>query len=365
MTTPPEQSPLLPDDPVDLLTAGDAPTPTRERRRWIHLVVQAAGFIIGIALLVYCAKLAFGGSNQDELAKLKGASPASIALLLALSLASTALNGLIFQQTLRPARRLSVLDLVAVNAVSSFLAYLPMKMSLLFRLGVHTRRDGVPILTIGAWFVAVAVVLVATVGVITAVALLRRDIDPAWIACVAVGLVGAAATVVALSRVFAGDAGLARLRALAAKLHLKPLDRLLTSDRFTHVHAGTDMLANPGAVASTMTLRVLDMLAQASRFPVAASIVGRDVSFRDAFLFAATGFLISILWPTGPTGAREYGIIQVCRRLNIPNPDAFAVVALLVAATEAIAYLLGAIAGVLWLGPTRLFKPRPTPASKA
>lgn len=358
MTTSDPNPSHLPDDPVDLLVGGEGESPAREKRRWINIAIQAIGFAIGIVLLILATRLAFNEKNQQELAKLKDASYLQIGALLALSLASTIINGLIFQQTLKPVRKLGMLDCASINAIASFLGYLPMKVNLLVRIAIHTRRDRVPLLTIGAWFAAVAVMLLGTIGVITAMALARSTIDAIWIAGAVLGLVALGTFVVFFSRLFAGRTGLGRLRTMASKLGLGFVNRFLASERFEHVHAGTDMLAKPGTVASVILLRVLDILAQAARFPLAAAIIGQQISYRDAFLFAAAGFLISILWPTGPTGAREFGIIQLCKKLNIANAEAFAVVVLLIAATEVIAYLAGAIAGLLYLGPTRLFKPR-------
>lgn len=353
----------MPPEPQQPPPAPDAAPPARPTSRAASLALRAFFFLLGLGLLLWCGSIAFGPENREHLEKLRRASPAQIAWLMACSLASLALNGLIFRETLRPVFSIRRADAVAVNALAAFLAYLPMKASLLLRVGVHNRRDRVPLLTIGAWFLAVAVVLLATLGSLTLASLASKDIrSPAWIATAGACLAGGFLAIVLGSRLLAGAEGLGRLRALARATRLNILDRLLASRRFREIHAGAQMLASPTAVGSTMLLRVGDIAVQALRVPIAAGVLGLGLPFGDAFVIASAAFIVGLVSPAGPVGAREAAVLGVCKLLHIPDADSFAIVALLVTATEAIAYALGALAGLFWMGPTRLFlAPSATP----
>ncbi len=329
-------------------------------RRSPRLFLQALGFLAGLALLFWCASIAFSEENRENLQKLREATPTQIALLLALSLASQFLNGIIFLVTLRPVRRLALRDTVAVNAIAAFLAYLPFKLSILVRIAIHNRRQGVPLFMIGSWFAAVAFTLLATLGGLAATSLLSpsKDISsPRWFVPALLALLTIWAVTVGLSRLFAGEMGLARIRGFCSRPAF--LARLLASDRFAHLHAGTSMLSHPRLVALNMTLRVLDIALQAARVPVAAAVLGLTLPYSDAFLIASTAFLVGIISPAGPVGTREAAVVGVCKLLHLPNADAFAIVALLVSATEALAYLVGASLALAHLNPTKLFKPSP------
>lgn len=323
----------------------------------MRVALQALTFLAGVALLAYAASVAFGPENQKHLVKLKDAPPSSIALLLLLSLISLALNGLVFWLTLRPVRSTHAPDILATNALAAFLAYAPFKLGLLLRVGIHTRRDRVPLPMVGAWFASVAVTILSTLGALTAVSLLHRRLDALWVGMALGALVAVWAVIVWGSKLMAGETGLKRLAGLLGGLSPK-LGALVLSERFRQLHSATSMLASPGHVGLSMGLRVVDIALQAARVPIAAGVLGLSLPYTDAFLIACTSFLVGILSPTGPLGSREVTVILVCKKLGIPDAESFAIVALLVSSAEAAAYGLGAVASILWLGPTRLFTPR-------
>ena len=132
-------------------------------------VVQLIGYLIGIALLVWCIRLAFSEENSAQLATLKDAPAQSLILLLMLSLASVGVNGFLFWIALTPLRRLPLADVLWTNALATLLNYLPFKLSVASRVLVHARKHNVSIPRIGAWFASVGAVMLCTLVPFSAV----------------------------------------------------------------------------------------------------------------------------------------------------------------------------------------------------
>lgn len=334
----------------------DATPKARPRARRIAL--QAGGFVLGLALLAWCIWLALRPENVQRFGELKGASPAALAAVAGLSILTLLLNGLIFWANLRPARRIDAPGVVAVNAVATFLNYLPFKLSVIFRFLVHHRRDGVPLLTIGSWFAAVGLGMIVVLGPMGAASLWRQKMDLAWIATVALGVPLLALVTIGAARAFAGDAGLARLYRLADALRLGFASRAVRSTPFQHLHAGFAMIASAGWFTLSLGLRVADISAQAGRLYLVAQVVKAPVGLADAFLLACTAFMISVAMPSGQVGSREAGMTALAKALALANADAVAVVALVISAVEAGINLLGAALGIAYLRPDRLLRSR-------
>lgn len=353
------------------------------------LVVQVLGFFAALALLAWCVHLAFHPDRPegapDPIAQVLSAPPASLLGLLALGAASILINGAIFWATLRPVRRLSLRDVQATNALATFLAYLPFKLSLVVRVVIHSRRDRVPLLTIGAWFGAVAVVLVATLGPVGLVSMSRAKLDAWWWGATAGLLVAVIAAVVCSARVLAGVHGRARLAALAVRVVTLParvwragggtasgsdepsgavrrIHRIVHSRLFAEIHVGSDMLADPRAVAATMLLRLADLLVQAGRFALAAGILDRPIRFDAAILLAATYYLAGVVSPVGMIGTREGATIGVAGLTLAETASRLAPVALLVSAADAMVSSVAAGLALVWLRPDRLLRVSAPPA---
>lgn len=318
-------------------------------------------FVLAFALMAYAASIAFNDDNKENLAKLKNASPASVAALIGLSLLSLTINGLIFNITIRPVQRLSIPGNLATNALAAFLAYIPLKLSIFLRIGIHTRRDQVPIARVGGWFAAVALLLLSTLGTLTGVCLVHRTIDATWFALAAGSLVVVVSMIILVARLFAGERGRARLQSLVPGSPTSLPRRAINSERFRQLHSALDMLASPRHVTLHVLLRIADIAVQAARVPIAATIIGLSLPYGDAFLIATTAFIVGILSPTGPAGARDVTVIRVCELLHIPEASAFAVVTLVVTSAEVVAYAIGALVGLIFLGPSRLFVPAARP----
>lgn len=323
----------------------------------LGIVVQLVGFAAGVALLVWCGRMALKPENRDQLAQLSNADPVSLALLFGCSLATLLLNGYIFWVVLRPEKRIDPVGVQATNAIATMLSYLPFKLSVLLRVAVHNRHDRVPLLTIAAWFGAIAVLVLVGLGPPALMSLWRHGVDTVWWAGSLLGIGLAVVVVLTLAGVFAGAGGLGRIHRVLDPLRIGPLSRFIRGGSFARLHAIFTMLAHREAVLGATALRLLDIAAQTARFAVAASILGVDLGWQQALLIASTYFLIGMLSPFGMLGTREAGAVGLAQLLGISDAgDSLVVVILAVSATESLVNLLCAGVGVAWLRPDRLLR---------
>ncbi|MCC6285911.1 MAG: flippase-like domain-containing protein [Phycisphaerales bacterium] len=322
----------------------------RPRRR-IHRAMHIAGFLIGLAMLGWCVRMAL--HEREAFARLGEASPRAVLLLLVLSAASIGINGIIFWVVLRPARRLDVPGVLATNALATLLNYLPFKLSLLSRVLVHVRRDRLDLFTIGAWFAACAVLMLSAPAPLLAVAWFRRSVDAGSIALAGALTAVAGAFVVLGARCFAGERGEVRFTRLVRRV--PGARRAAGSAALARLHAGFTMLASAPAVAGAMALRLGDLLVQAARFVVAAGILGIPLDWSQALPLALAYFMIGVLTPVGALGAREGGVVGLAILLGAGERESIAALALLVTGTEAIANLACGGVGLAYLRPWRWF----------
>ncbi len=329
-------------------------------RRWGRLLPQLVGFLAGLGLLAWCVTIALGPENREQLQKLRGATLGQIAALLGLSFTSLMISGVVFHLTVRPVHPLRRADVCSTNAISSFLGYLPLKLGLLLRIAVHVRRDRMSLLEVGGWFGAVTVPILMTAGCLAGATLVTHEVNQRWYLLAGGGLLAGSALVVLAARLMGGESGRARMRRPATSVHQHWLDRFIAGEHYGKLNTGTVMLGSPRVVGWAVALRVLDFFLQAQRFVIAARIIGLALPTAHAFVVASSAFLIGIVSPGGPVGAREAGVVGVLKLLGVPDPKTYVIVPLLVTATEAVAYLGAAIAGLAWLGPGRLFVPRGT-----
>jgi hypothetical protein len=351
------QSPPAP--PLPALTAAAT---SRSPRRKLTMVLQLLGFLAGMALLVWCVSVALRPEYRDKIDALRTAPWHAVGLLFALSVVSLLFNGVMFWATLLPVRRLPFWDVQSANAVAAFLSYLPFKLSIVSRFIIHNRRDGVPLLTIGAWMAGVAVVLLATLTPIVFATIWRKQVDWVYVMVLATGLVCAYLSLLLVARWFAGSRGLSRLHVLTDPVRFAPLDRAMRAGWFVKLHAGLDMLAHPWMLALSMSTRLADLLIQAARFSVAGYCLGTHVPFDLAILAASTFYLIGVLSPSGSLGARESGTTGIAALIAVPGLEgsAFTPIALTVSASEVLVNATGAMTGLLWLRVWRL-----SPATQA
>lgn len=330
-----------------------------------RLLLQALGTLVALGLLAWVVVITL--RNRDMLTRLIEAPPAYLAALVALTLLSLTLNAAAFWITLRPIVRIRFLDMLATNTVASALALLPGKLSVVWRAIAHNRRDGVPILTVGSYLAANAVVVLAVVVPLGLVGLWRRGADLPYALASLAGVALCAGAAHAAARCFAHEAGLARLRAFAGVLRLRLLDRLLASAWFGRLHRALAILAHAPTLAAATGVRTLDLLIQSARFCVVAAALGLSVSFEKAVLAGTTFFLIGVASPTGALGSREGGTTSLAAITDISglSTDDFAVIILAVGLTETVIWTAGAFLAILYLRPDRWTVPPAPPTPPA
>lgn len=344
-------------------TAPNATAPnlsTRGVAGW-KIAAQALGVLCTIALLAWCVSQAFKPANRAQLEKLAEAPWELVTLLLMLSAAYILVNGAILWAGIQPTRKLGYLNVTAVQAICVVLGYLPLKLGTVFRMIVHNRRDGVPVLTIGAWLSNAFAVLLIVSGSLVFASMIHPHVDWKWAALAAAPLSISMVALVAICRALAGERGLGRAIALADRVPTRFVGRMARSRFFAHAHEGFAMLASPKWTSLCVLLRLLDVGVQSSRFYIAGRLLGVPVDPEQCVLIASAYFIIGIVSPTGAIGAREAGSTGLAAALGISalaatpgGPATFAVVALTVSATEALVSLTLASLGVVYLRPDRL-----------
>ncbi|CAG0992346.1 hypothetical protein PHYC_02368 [Phycisphaerales bacterium] len=321
-----------------------------------RLFVQVIGALVGLGLLAWVIVKVV--NNRETLDRLLHAPPHLLLALFGLSICSLLLNGLAFWITLRPVKRIRIVDMLATNAVASALSIPPLKLSVVWRLLIHSRRDQIPVLTIGAYLAANAVVVLAVVLPMGAAGLWRRQVDLAYALTSLAGVLAALGVVYTGARAFAGEHGLARIQRIAGVLRLRPLNRLLASRAFARLHHALAILSHAPTLFGAATVRAMDMLAQSSRFVIAATAVGVTISFEKAVLVGSVFYIIGVASPAGALGSREGGSTLFADALNIAGTsrETYAVIVLAVSVTEMFVWTAGAGLSLLYLRPGRYFR---------
>lgn len=340
-------------------TPHDAPAPARAPGDTapravpgrLRAVVQVAGFGVGIALLVWCVRTVMSEDNRAALERLQEATAGQVLALMGLAAASLVLNAVIFSSIIRPLHRIPLADMVAVNALATFLSYLPFKMSVICRWIIHNRRDGVHNLTIGAWFIVVAGLTVVTVAPMW-LAFARPDGAGHWWWFVVAAAIAAAHTVGCLAaRVVRGEKGLRRLRRAGLP------ESLLRREWFARLHDGATMSGDVHAIWVSTAARVADIATFGLRFWIAAGIIGVDLSAEEALLIGLAYFVVGVVSPFGTVGTREVGALGMAVGAGVVaaelDQDALLTGILLVTVAEAITSLIGAGLALAWLRADR------------
>ncbi len=332
--------------------------PSGGGRGVVKIVLQVLGFAVGIGLLAWCVHSAL--QDREGLTRLGSATMGQIGALVGLTIVIVVASGAVFRETLVPIRKLPIVESQATNCIACLLVLVPFKLSALFRVLVHNRRDGVPLLTIGAWFGAVGVVILCVLVPTLAAGAWRGRADAAWFTTAGGGMLACLLIVLITGRVFATPGGWAWAQRMYGRLplpaKLRPGSTLATV-LFEKAHEGVRMLASPRVVFGCAALRLIDFAAQAGRIAVAAAIVGQELNWEHALLAGTIFFLITAAAPSGALGAREGGTAMLIGAI-LPGLDFthFKVVVLTVSATEAAVLLVGSVASMAYLRPDRLLR---------
>lgn len=297
------------------------------RRR---IVAQCFGVAISLALLGWAISLAMSERNQASWEAMRSAHWQTVVTLIALSLLSLTLNGLMFWITLRPLHRLKPLEVVGVNAISTFLSVLPFKVGLATRVLIHHRRDGVRFRHIVAWMAGMGALALATLLPLAAAGLWRRDLDALWWLVAVGGLLACNGAGILLGRLSGRRTWLARLSL-----------------------GSYEIVRDPATVTGHLLLRLLDIAILAGRFTAAAAIAGHALPPDQAILIATTYFLLSVLAPAGTLGFREAGVAALGLARGL-DEGALALIALIVSVAEIASAAAMAIPAAIALRVDRL-----------
>jgi len=327
----------------------------KANRRLPMILLQIVGFGGSIAALGWAVSVALREENRQQLAKLSQATPGELMMLMSLAAISVAFNGLLFWVVMNPVHKLRPTDVIAVNAISTLLAYLPFKLSIVSRFVIHNRRDKIPVLTIGAWIVAVTFLMAAVFGPIAVASLWQREINTVWWVVSGIGILGSTLVGSLIARQLEGETGTRRVAKLLG-------EKITSTQNYGRIHIGFEMLANRRAALLGNLFRVLDILTFALRFSVAARVLDLPISGSDSLLLGATYFLIGMASPVGMLGTREAGTIAIASMVGISSAaiaeDAtgqtpIIIAVLFVTAIESIVNLACAGFGIAWLKARR------------
>lgn len=312
-------------------------------RRWSaqRIVLQSLGLVIGLALLGWAVSLSLSESNRKSIEAMRDAPASEVALVIALTVASLALNGLMFWATLRPIHRLKPLDVILVNCISTFLSILPFKLGLVTRVLIHHRRDGVRFKAIIPWVAAMGALGLAVMLPFALATLVTGELNTAWWAIVVGGVLAFNAAGVWCGR---------------------------SAERFPilkKLGLGSDQIVRHiGVVAAHGGLRLIDTALLAARFLAAAAIADQVMPLEQAVLLATTYFILSVMAPTGTLGFREAGTAALGMTQGLAA-EQVALVALVVTGAEILTAGAISLAAFFHIRPDRLILTRGATAPEA
>ena len=309
-----------------------APSDTPKRPSRLKIAMQVAGFIVGCALVVWCAQRAFadGGAGLE---KLRNADRSLVAILLLATLGSIVCSGLTFWAIVRPIRPIGLVETQSVNLMASLFNYAPVRLGLFLRCAFHWRVDRMSGTEIGAWIAGVAIVTLGTLASAIAAGLVqipagRSELSLDWMwfttygACVVAG--GALTIFVCRSPI---------------------LRRLLKG--------GERALNDPRALAGGLAFRTIDVAMWTLRMWAAAKIVGVSLNPAQAALLAGVAIL-GAGNPLGRIGWREALVAIVAPYIvtGAASPEELdtltSQLALLESAGEAILTIPLGVLGSIW-----------------
>lgn len=320
----------------------------RDRRRWVRVGLQLLGFAVGLSLLGWVVVLAAGELDSARREQLAGAPWWQVGLLVLLSVLSVGVNGVAWWCAVRPARRVGFSSVMATNAGATALALLPFKLSLLFRVVSHRRRDGVPVLVVGGWMGALAAMMGGALGPAVLATVVVGEVN-GWWWLIALGGAGVCGVMIVLvARWVVSEVGGGFVAGLAGRLLGARGRGFAGGEHYARLREGAVMLGDGRAVAAGLSLRLLDALGVGARFWLASRIAGEPIDAAAA-LIAGTGFfVIGAVAPTGAVGVREAGTAGLFAAMGV---EQMAAAILLVSAVDAGVVLLLGLGGGAYVWP--------------
>ncbi len=286
------------------------------------MLLQLAGFSVGIALLVWVIQNAAANGQWE---KVFHTDPKLFVALISFSLASSFLNGSTFWITVQPIKRLQFWHMQWLNLAGNMLNYAPIRLGAISRVLYHVHVDRLTLLQITAWFGMILYILMLGVGSCVLATLARPSIDWIWAAMV----VGQMILGGLFTRFFVGHPLIVK--------HGRGIDRMLSEHR---------------PLWGAMILRLADIGAFTGRMAVALMILDITLPYSNIIILALVAFLAQLI-PFGRLGFREFCVAVAATRLgeysgaiseNVPWEQ----LALIESAGEAIVFIPGGALALLW-----------------
>lgn len=296
-----------------------------------RFIVQLLGFVVGMALLVWCI---YGAARQGDWSAVANADPLLVLGLIGCTFVSLAANGAIFWLVIQPIKRLRLLDMELLNIAVAVLNYAPIRAGLIARVAYNVKVDKLPLLVIGAWLAAIAYTMLLTLTAVIVATLLQQTYQWSWWAWA-----GAVAAQLLIG-------GLLTIGLINIAQSILPEDLLMRFGKGMH-----NMLRKPVTLWGAMLIRCIDVAAYIGRMMCAAAILGLDTKLNTSqvTLLAITAMVMSLI-PLGRVGYREAGVALVAPFLvGMADIDtALKQLALVESAGEAIVSIPAGLAALFW-----------------
>ena len=283
-----------------------------------------------LACVIWAVKVVISEENRPALERLLEMPGSSAQLLLALSIGTTFIHGILFWIAARPIRKMSLMNMEAINAVAASAQPLPFGLGKVFRFAAHRVIDGLKTSEIFAWFAARAVL----------VSLVPFSV---WCGSWVSGQVSVSWVVWTLAILFITNS-LCYLCATWPEKILLALNR--TGWLLDCVQGLSQVLRQLWVLVTHSGLSLLDLGIHALRFVVICNVLQCDIGLGEALLMASWYFFSGLfLW----AGLREGSTGGLAALLGLPG-EQFFIVASTVTLVELTANLLLALLGGGWLG---------------
>jgi hypothetical protein len=271
-----------------------------------RMAAQAVGFAVGIALVAWVVKGAIDAANDPSRAGILESVRAAwesrpwlvagIALTTALSLA---IDGALFWLILLPVRRLGFMEIQWLTFVTATSNFFPVRLGIPVRYAYAMLANRMGFLEATAWFVALTLVILVSLGAVVAATAAVPVPGVAWALLVLVALAAG-------GWILQRAAGLGPVRA--------------------RMGDWTPMLTTPRTYWAGALLRVAEVLLWVVRMWCAAEILGLGLSFATVTVLGVASIAV-MLNPVGRIGFREATTVVVANwmaggGLDVAHADA-------------------------------------------
>lgn len=264
------------------------------------MVVQVAGFLVGLGLVAWVIHGAIAAANDPTRAGLLeslraawSARPGLVVGIVVTTLASMVIDGALFWLVLLPVRRLGFMEIQWLTYAAALSNLFPVRLGVPVRYAYHMRANRLSFWQCTAWFVAVTLVILSALGAVVVATALDGHPDARW------GLI----VLAVLALVGLGLRWSVTLGPVRTRLH--GWERMLTTQRTYWAGA---------------LLRVLEVLLWIVRMWCAAEILELGLDFATVTILGVAAIAV-MLNPLGRVGFREATTVLVASWLSGRGTD--------------------------------------------